>query len=62
MRTTAIAIAGHIIGSGGMALDGGDDGGARETTTDASAAPPAPPITLEGRLDQLDRIIRGEAP
>ncbi len=65
----------RIIGTGGMAIvmllviafvlspDGGDDGGARQTTTDASAgAAAAPPITLEGRLDQLDRIIRGESP
>ena len=41
-----------------LAVDGGDDGGAGDTP----AATGEPPITLEGRLDQLDRIIRGEAP
>ncbi|MDP1849071.1 MAG: serine/threonine-protein kinase [Solirubrobacteraceae bacterium] len=41
-----------------LALDGDDDGGA----ADAPTAAGQPPLTLEGRLDQLDRIIRGEAP
>ena len=41
-----------------LALDGGDDSRAG----DAPAAAGEPPITLDGRLDQLDRIIRGEAP
>jgi hypothetical protein len=41
-----------------LALDGGDDGGG----ADAPTAAGQPPLTLEGRLDQLDRIIRGEAP
>jgi len=51
MRGTAFTIAGLLVLSG--------CGG----STDASAgAAAAPPITLEGRLDQLDRIIRGEAP
>ena len=31
-------------------------------TGDGAAAAGEPPLTLEGRLDQLDRIIRGEAP
>ena len=41
-----------------LALDGGDDGGSGDTPAAAGEAP----VTLEGRLDQLDRIIRGEAP
>lgn len=49
-----------------LSLDGGDDSSARDTTTGAGAtaggAAREPPATLEGRLDQLDRIIRGEDP
>jgi serine/threonine protein kinase len=46
-----------------LSLGGGDDGGAHATTTGAGAAAAGtPPVTLEGRLDQLDRIIRGEEP
>ena len=47
-----------------LSLGGEDEGGVRDTT-DTTARPTAagePPLTLEGRLDQLDRIIRGEAP
>ena len=40
--------------------DGGDGGG--DDATSGAAAGGEPPLTLEGRLDQLDRIIRGEAP
>lgn len=46
-----------------LSLDGGGETGARDTTTDRGAtAAGAPPVSLEGRLDQLDRIIRGEGP
>jgi hypothetical protein len=41
-----------------LARDGGDDGSPGDTPAAAGEAP----ITLEGRPDQLDRIIRGEAP
>ena len=48
-----------------LALGGGDGDGARRHARRGSGGATAagePPITLEGRLDQLDRIIRGEAP
>jgi serine/threonine protein kinase len=46
-----------------LSLGGGDDEGrAGDPTPGSGAAAGQPPITLEGRLDQLDRIIRGEAP
>ena len=46
-----------------LSLGGDDDSTARETPGGAGAsAAGEPPITLDGRLDQLDRIIRGEAP
>jgi len=46
-----------------LSLGGGDGDGARDTPGGGGAtAAGEPPITLEGRLDQLDRIIRGEAP
>ena len=40
--------------------DAGEDGGGDSTSGATGGG--APPLTLEGRLDQLDRIIRGEAP
>ncbi len=45
-----------------LSLGGDDDGATGTPAGGGAAAPGAPPITLEGRLDQLDRIIRGEAP
>lgn len=45
-----------------LSLDGGDGSRAGDTRSGADAAAGQPPVTLEGRLDQLDRIIRGEDP
>ena len=48
-----------------LSLGGGDGDGARDTPGGSGGGATAAgetPITLEGRLDQLDRIIRGEAP
>ena len=45
-----------------LSLGGDEEGGDRDTTTGGAAAAGEPPLTLEGRLDQLDRIIRGESP